>query len=109
MRLFDKDEYTGITEHVNIKDGRIHTLTSQNIDDTIEHNKLDQNSQTSGWKGDMHHVARIPMVVVESWRNELKLAGLHDDNPLSKANKKFFISKLNDYNFSRLRTKTGRI
>lgn len=109
MRLLDKDDYTGITEHVSIHDGKIHTKTTQNISDVIDLNTVNRSENGEGWKGDMHHVARIPMIVVESWRNELKAKGAHDTNPLSANNKKYFISKLNDFNYSRLRTKTGKI
>ncbi len=109
MRLLDTDKFTGITEHVDIKNGRVHVKTSQNIDSVIDLNADNRNNAGTGWKGDMHHVARIPMVVVEQWRNELKISGAHDTNPMSANNKKFFIAKLNDYNYSRLRTKAGRI
>lgn len=109
MKLFDRDEYTGITEHLAIRDGKTHIKTTQNISDVIDLNNVNRNEKAEGWKGDMHHVARIPMVVVEQWRNELKAKGAHDTNPLSSNNKNYFISKLNDFNYSRLRTKTGKI
>ncbi len=109
MRLFDKDLYTGITEHVDIRDGKIIIKSSQNIDATLAQNNVDRDISGASWKGDMHHVARIDNVIIEHWCNELKAKGHHDFNILSKENKKLFIAKLNDYNNSKLRTKTGRI
>jgi hypothetical protein len=109
MRFFDHDKETGITEHFGVIDGRAVIKTSQDITSIIDDNKRDAGSASSGWAGDMHHVARIPMIVVEQWRNELKASGAHDTNPLSRANKQFFISKINNGDFKSLRTKAGRV
>ena len=109
MRLFDHDKQTGIIEHFDVVDGRAVIKTSQDTQSIIDHNKQDANSAKTNWQGDMHHVARIPMIVVEQWRNELKAQGKHDTNPLSKANNSFFISKINNGDFKSLRTKLGRV
>lgn len=109
MRAIETDKFTGITEQVDIQDGNIRIKTSQNIDETLDVNNADRNNSGAGWKGEMHHVARIPMLMIQQWNNELKSQGAHDTNIMSANNKKLFISKLNDYNYSRLRTKTGRI
>jgi hypothetical protein len=109
MRLFDHDKDTGITEHFDVVDGRAVIKTSQDTTSIIDHNKRDAGNASSNWSGDMHHVARIPMIIVEQWRNELKASGAHDTNPLSTANKKFFISKINNSDFKSLRTKSGRV
>ena len=109
MRLFDHDKESGITEHFGVVDGRAIIKTSQDTNEIIDHNKRDANSSSTSWSGDMHHVARIPMIVIEQWRNELKASGLHDTNPLSKSNEKFFISKINNGDFKSLRTKEGRV
>jgi hypothetical protein len=109
MRLFDHDKLTGITEHFDVVNGRAVIKTSQDTNGIIDHNKSDANNAKTNWQGDMHHVARIPMIVIEQWRNELKAAGLHDTNPLSRNNKNFFISKINNGDFKSLRTKEGRV
>ena len=109
MRVIETDVYTGITEQIDIKDGNIIIKYSQNIDATLAQNNVDRNVNGASWKGEMHHVARIDSLIIEHWCNELKAKGYHDFNILSKENEKLFIAKLNDYNFSKLRTKTGRI
>jgi len=109
MRVIETDVYTGITEQIDIKNGHTQIKTVQNIDDTLDVNNADRNNSGAGWKGEMHHVARIPMLMIQQWNNELKSEGANDTNIMSANNKKRFIAKLNDYNFSKLRTKTGRI
>lgn len=109
MRLFDFDKETGIREDFAVVDGRAVIKTSQDTSGIIDHNKRDSNNASTSWAGDMHHVARIPMIIVEQWRNELKASGAHDTNPLSSGNKKFFISKINNSDFKSLRTKSGRV
>lgn len=109
FRFFDYDNDTGIREDFSVVDGKAVIRQTQDESIILEDNKADLNNSSSTWKGDMHHVARIPLIIVEQWRNELKASGAHDTNPLSNNNKKFLISKINNSDFSTLRTKAGRI
>ena len=63
--LFDHNEDSGITQwFIPSSDGKQFTIqTTQKIDDTLEANKAryKEFDKKAGWKGDMHHVARIPI------------------------------------------------
>lgn len=108
-KLLDFDPFTGIAEY-HYKEGDKNIIRSvQDIDQNLKLNDIDRNNASSGWKGNFHKVASIPLIVLEQWRNELKAKGADDCNPLSKANRQFFLAKLNDYNYKRLRTKDGAI
>jgi len=109
MRLLDYDKETGIREDFAVVDGKAVVKTSQDTDSIIDHNKRDANNASSNWSGDMHHVARVPLIVIEQWRAELKAMGKHDTNPMSRENQTFFIAKINNSDFKSLRTKEGRV
>lgn len=109
MRLLDS--FNGITESFS-KDkmsGDIQIVTTQDVDPFFEYNKRQFDNATRGFKGDMHKMASIPPVVIEIWREELKLKGSDDTNPLSANNRKFLLSKLNSPDWNKLRTKQGVI
>lgn len=110
MRLLDHDNFTGVTEHFH-KDamsGEVTIKHSQDVQTVIDANKI-KRIENNSWKGDLHHVASIPIVVVEMWRNELAQQGAVNTDPLAKENKKFLIAKINSGDWSKLRTKEGRI
>ena len=109
MKLFDVNHFNGMVEHVAKQGDKTIIKRSQDVSKILSENQAELNNSSSNWKGDFHKVASIPFIVVEQWRNELKAKGASDINPLSRENKKFLISKLNDYNYSRLRTKDGVI
>ena len=46
--------------------------------------------------------------MIEMWTEELKAQG-KEPNPLATCNRDFLISKLNNRDFSKLRTKEGRL
>ena len=109
MKLFDS--YDGITERFSQDkmSGDIQIITTQDVDPFFEYNKKQLDNATRGFKGDMHKMASIPPVVIEIWREEMKLAGYDDTNPLSAKNRKFLLSKLNSPDWNKLRTKQGVI
>jgi len=109
-RIFDVDKTTGIIETFSQVNGRNVIRKSQNTDRIIKANMEDVKNQASnGWKGDMHKVASIPLIIVDQWREELKATGARDCNPLSETNRNFLICKINSSEWSRLRTKQGRV
>ena len=112
MAIFtDYDPHTGITEkfYQDPMSGIIKVNKSQNTQPITDSNKIDRNQARSGWKETFHKVASIPPIVIEIWREELKLMSDRDPNPLAKSNEKWFIAKLNSSDFLKLRTKEGVI
>jgi len=109
-RLLDYDQFTGIKETFE-KDsnGRILIKKSQNIDSLLDLNTAEKNNNDKSFRGDMHKVASIPLIFIEMWWNELKEMGAPNPNPLAKENRAFFIAKINNSDFSKLRTKEGRV
>lgn len=80
-------------------DGTTTYRTDYRVDPTIEQNKIQRNLAQDGWKGDLHHVASIPLNVY--WDQLAEAAQQGDDRYLSKW--------LNDSDNSAWRTKTGNV
>lgn len=110
-RFFDADRTTGVIETFQQYEGKNIIRRSQNTDAIFNANTQEFNTHSSGnnWKGDMHKVASIPLIVVDMWREELKAKGLVNCNPLHNDNKIFLIAKINSSEWSKLRTKQGRV
>lgn len=62
-----------------------------------------RNAASDNWKGDMHHVASIPVEVWEQWWKEF------GGNPGAKENWPKLAAKLNSKDWCKLRTKEGRV
>lgn len=110
-KLLDFDRQTGITEtfHKDEMTGKFAIKKTQDVDAIFKANMEEQNAiGNNTWKGDMHKVASIPLVIWEQWSNELKEQGKHQD-PGHNSNRAFLIAKLNNRDFLKLRTKQGRI
>lgn len=88
----------------HVSDGNVIVERIQDIEPIIEANKADLCASTSGWGGDLHHVARIPNIVIEKWCKErgFKFEDFIRDKSLTK-------KLLNDPENSMFRTKAGRI
>lgn len=108
----DYDAHTGISEYYS-KDqmtGKFSIKKTQNVDGILRANIAEQNAIGNGsWKGDMHKVASIPLVVWEEWIKELRAMGAQHHDPGHNSNRNFLIAKLNNRDNSKLRTKSGRI
>lgn len=105
--LFDYDPFTGIREDFHTEEGKIVISKAQDVESMLDHNQIDRNND-SGWKGDMHKVASIPLIVCEQWIEELKALG-RNPNLFHESNKLWFVSKLNNSDWGKLRTKEGVI
>jgi hypothetical protein len=105
------DSYNGVTEHFNTDKmtGEVQIITTQDVDPFFEYNKAQYDNATRGFKGDMHKMASIPLVVIQMWREELKAKGADNTDPTSKPNRNFLMSKLNSPDWNKLRTKQGII
>ncbi len=108
MRPFDKDEWTGVTEYFDKIDGKVIIKRTQDVENTLDHNQIDRIDNT-GWKGDMHKVASVPVIVADMWREELKKQGCSNPNPFCNENRPFLIAKLNNGDWYKLRTKDGTL
>ena len=105
----DYDPYTGITEtfYQEKIGGIIKVNKSQDTEALTDINKIERNQARTGWKETFHKVASIPLIVIDIWREELKLMSDRDPNPLAKSNQQWFIAKLNSNDYLKLRTKEG--
>lgn len=110
MKDFDYDPFSGVKEqiHKDPMSGQITIKTEQDVQKVFDANAEKRNGN-NGWKGDMHHVASIPVVVVQMWREELKKSGAPNPDPFAKENRTFLVAKLNNGEYGKLRTKEGRI
>jgi hypothetical protein len=103
-KLLDYDAHSGMSQVFHSDgNGGFAVQTVQNVAPIIAENKQIKQIQSESWKGDMHHVARIPQALADAWWREL------GDNPFHKRNRKWLIAKLNSRDFSGLRTKDGRL
>ncbi len=102
--IADYDEFTGVTEcYQKDINGNITIARSQDVGSVLDANKVSQNAASEGWKGELHHTARIPLVTWEQWWREF------GSDPGSKENRVRLKRKLNSSEFQYLRTKLGRI
>lgn len=99
-RLFDHDPLTGITRwfHFDDAENAFYIQTNQETEDIIDQNKREANDAASGWSGDWHKVASIPLTIFMQLQKE----GITDDQ---EALKKW----LNDPNNAYFRTKHGNV
>jgi len=72
----DYDSETGITEEFwyNEAEGKMTIRRLQDVEDQLDFNKDAFNSHSgidySDSKGGAHHVARIPLIILEKWKRE---------------------------------------
>lgn len=98
-RVLMRDKRTGklVLFHV-LPDGRFAVETRQDVEPILETNQVLRNAQSSGWKGDMHMVAKIDMPLWQSLRTEGRIQEVKD-----------FKKWLNDSDHAKWRTKTGNL
>ena len=107
--VLDVDPFTGITEHFYQEGNKISIHKTGDAGARFEQNNIDKLNAKSGWKESFHKVATIEPIMIETWRMELELKGADNTNPLHKHNRAFLMAKLNDRDYSKLRTKEGRL
>lgn len=100
-RLLDRID--GISTFHRVEDGKTIIRTSQDVQPLFDSNQSKLNAAGKGWKGDMHHVASIPLVIYESWWKEF------GGDPMSPEHKAKTMAKLNNRDWCKVRTKEGRI
>lgn len=77
--------------------------TVQDVAPVLDQNQFERSQQERGWRGDLHKVASVPLVLIEEWSRELGC------NVLSPQNRHLLMMKLNNRDYGKLRTKEGRI
>lgn len=99
------DEY-GVARSMKVEDGSLVCGIHQDIEPIVEANKASYNSSAS-WKGDIHHVARIPESFIPSLMKEFNCSfrQLICDPDI----KKKMIAKLNSNDHRFFRVKAGKI
>ena len=99
-RLFEQDPLTGITRwfHYDDSEKAFYIETQQDTEGLIEQNKRESNDASSGWTGDWHKVASIPLSIFVRLQKE----GIVNDQ---EAMKKW----LNDPSNAYFRTKHGTV
>lgn len=98
--LFDHDFQTGRTVWMRQNgDGSTTYRTDYPVDRIVKENRDFRNALDSGWKGDWHRVASIPLNV---FHDQLAEASRQDDQ-------KYLSKWLNDADNAAWRTKAGRI
>lgn len=74
----------------------------QDISVLLDQNRAERNIASSGWKGDYHSIARIPLAMMHEKGSALAQAVAEQDSA--------WVSRfLNDSDNSNLRTKEGRV
>lgn len=104
-RLLDYDPVTGVSEYFvkNYGEKGFHIQTTQDVAPILKRNKQLKNDSPEHWRGDMHHVASIPLVIWQQWWREL------GSDPMAKENRAWLTARLNNRDWCNLRTKEGRL
>lgn len=96
-------EVLGIRTYLTFdRDGTIKVKKTQRVDVTLDINH-EQRSNHRGFKGDMHHMARIPLL---EWSTLMEKCGHQSGQGYDR--KKLF-SILNDSDYKNLKTVNGKI
>lgn len=101
--LVDKAGDVITTSKLDSDGSRMIIKKEQEVGSHFEANAKERNESATGWQGDMHKVASIPVVVFEDM---CKIAGC---NLMKPENRGRLIAMLNDRDFLKLRTKEGRL
>ena len=91
------------THHYDRATDTSSVCTTQDVNPYLDQNRAELNADSGSWKGDLHKIASVPMSVVELWAVEL------GSNPLSAENRAWFQAKVRSSEYSKLRTKGGKI
>ena len=93
----------GISTFHEVKDGKTILTKSQDVEPILNLNAKALSNSSTNWKGDMHHVASIPLLVYEQWWKEF------GGDPMSPEHRIKTRARLNSSDWAKLRTKGGNI
>jgi hypothetical protein len=91
------------THHYDHASGKSFLQTSQDVKPYLESNKAKIKAARKDWKGPIHHVASVPESIVIKWCAEL------GDNCLKPEHRAWFMAKIKDRDYSKLRVKEGNL
>lgn len=100
--LIEWDPMTGRTVWSLFDGEKTVIRTDTPVARSIEENLIDRNAAASGWKGDYHRIASVPMQLLYDENTGLNKAVLDGDD-------KFVSRWLNDGDNRAWRTKEGRV
>lgn len=105
-RPFDVDPLTGdrIWFHYDHSDDSVTIERVSDVEPILEASKRKFNDAPSNWKGDVHHIAEIPMVIVEQLIKQGILYGPGRVRDMDR-----FKAWLNDRDNRMFRTRPGRV
>ena len=100
------DNIDGIQSYHKLEDGKTIIKKVQDVQSIFDSNQIARSNQSSGWKGDWHEVAEIPSNIYEEM---LKKCGHDWSMPIQPETKIKFYKMLSSSEYSKLRTKEGRL
>ena len=100
------DEF-GVIRTLSVEDGKLVTGVHQDVEPILEANKTAYNNASNSWKGDLHHVARIPESEVPGLMKEFNCT--YQQLLCDPDIRKKLIAKLNSNDHRFLRTRPGRL
>ena len=91
ISTFHYDEMTDVT-----------TISQhQDVEPYLNANKLERDHQTGKMGDGLQKIASIPLILIDTWRKEI------GSNPLALENRGWLMRRLQDPNYSKLRTRQG--
>lgn len=100
--LIEWDAATGRTVWSMFDGQKVHIRTDTPVTQTLEQNAAARNAASSGWKGDYHRIASVPMQLLYDENLGLNKAVQQGDDAYLKR-------WLNDSDNAAWRTKEGRV
>lgn len=67
---FDEDSQIRDEFHYDSIEDKVISKRFQDVEPILDFNKEARNSINTGKMSEVHHVARIPLIVIEKWKNE---------------------------------------
>jgi hypothetical protein len=100
------DEF-GVIKTLATEDGKLVCGVHQDVEPILEANKRAYNDAPTNWKGDFHHVARIPQSEIPGLMKEFNCT--YQQLLCDPDIRKKLIAKLNSNDHRFLRTRPGRL
>lgn len=103
--VFSAEEGGGVATSLKVEGDRLLIRHTQDVEGILDANAALRNDRaaTTLANGNMHHVASVPMIVLQTWAKE---AGVKMDDP---AFKEVVKRKLCDPDWAKVRTREGSL
>jgi len=100
FELFDHDPVMGRTIWSYFDGEKTHYRIDYQVDQLVKENEYHRNNSSSGWQGEWHRIASVPL-------NIMYASGLHE--AINQGDDKFASKFLNDGDNRAWRTKEGNV